>query len=710
MVSRYLGGMPISLYANFCTRAVQDMLSTNLRLLKTSERYPDVYKWVSAWSNMRFQNPVDYESLIKDPQCLPLRYVARPENILKREVQKGVSTMVINCVIKALFCQEMEQEKATLIEDLMCISPVDPRLLNKLYSLLSNPGLQEKYLGKFSNTRSIQQVAFKRWTNEKEVLLWVKRMESILSNWYKGKEASSSDLTFLKPYLQGCTMRSAHELRSRTWGITLEGITMPAQQEQTTLHVWRDIPANWRERAILIAVDGTIHSDVITTRGKRTPYFGSHTRLRAKRAPLQVLEVETMVESIKQLMELHSWVKGSESLTKLIETMIIEKTSVPLNTLTQYSRLIYSGTISHRLSCPALRRGGMANQSLAYASHCVINSDTATKYAKQGTNYTICFQSAFLYGLSCLSQYKELGVNTAGEWALVLSCEDCTAEIPEELFTMSNSSYAGVALPINLDEITPEIQTARIRGYEARLFGARAYSVMMARKFVIWMISSRNTERVISLENKNMEEAIVASFVNLTEFKRLDCSQFLSSLLFYFFLYNDSYYRMPDLIVQPLLESGDEKIAFDVLIDSLLKCDLFGEMIGQDSSSYTLSEGKYVLRELLADAITKQLSLGTYLLLRLANCLTLEDTEGAYVRCVKLQLVEAGHLDDLAPYKTKEEIEKYVLLETRLSADDILPIMTCTEEEATAEVILHEYKLLLLSGGEPNLISIQVQN
>jgi len=100
---------------------------------------------------------------------------------------------------------------------------------------------------------------------------------------------------------------------------------MPPQQEQIKVVPWETIPSHVIIRAILIKEQSNTPLSKTTTRGKYTPYFGSITRVRARRATLQVIEVGNLVSSLKQLMELHSWVKGNQNMTQFIETLTSEK-------------------------------------------------------------------------------------------------------------------------------------------------------------------------------------------------------------------------------------------------------------------------------------------------------------------------------------------------------------------------------------------------
>lgn len=160
----------------------------------------------------------------------------------------------------------------------------------------------------------------------------------------------------------------------------------------------------------MVGWSGTCGLNCYYTRGERTPYIGSQTRVRAKRSALQVMEVGNMIDNVKALLELRSWVKGSDGLRDLLRTLIEEKTHLTLAELEPYTAQVYSGLLSHRLPCPALRRGAIWNGCPNILSWFRIVSDTATNYAKKGTNYNICFQEDFLYGLSVLAEnYRVFG-------------------------------------------------------------------------------------------------------------------------------------------------------------------------------------------------------------------------------------------------------------------------------------------------------------
>jgi len=134
----------------------------------------------------------------------------------------------------------------------------------------------------FSNTRSIQQLAFQTWSNELEVYNTIKHLEAQYNRYLqqKGKDPQIESLTSCP-----CITTYTQLLRERSWGIQMEGITMPPQQEQTKLISWDRLQMDDSPRAILIVEQETLPLHKPISRGKYTPYFGSMTRMRAKRAP-----------------------------------------------------------------------------------------------------------------------------------------------------------------------------------------------------------------------------------------------------------------------------------------------------------------------------------------------------------------------------------------------------------------------------------------
>lgn len=85
MIGRVLGGLPIVIYPQFSTRAVQDVLTANLHLIRTMCEHPTMSRFAHSLVSIRGQQNPDFETLVKDPQSLPTICRFNQKTILKIE-------------------------------------------------------------------------------------------------------------------------------------------------------------------------------------------------------------------------------------------------------------------------------------------------------------------------------------------------------------------------------------------------------------------------------------------------------------------------------------------------------------------------------------------------------------------------------------------------------------------------------------------------
>lgn len=544
----------------------------------------------------------------------------------------------------------------------------------------------------FTNTRSIQQLAFKSWSDELEVIEAIRSMELQFSRYLKTKKPSNFVTEIEDAH---CITTYTQLLREKMWGVAMEGITMPPQQEQTRLYPWEEIGKEHTRRAILYTEQDHTCLHKQTSRGRHAPYFGSLTRLRAKRAALQVVEVGSVVSSIKQLMELHGWVKGNLSLTNLIEVLIAEKTTLSIEELQKYTQKVYSDSLTHRLRCPALRKGGMANQNLNHSSFYAITSDTALEYCKGGINYTICFQGCFLYGLSVLAHYTEMNLNQPKQMGLLFSCTHCTWVLPPESFSLETVHYKGIPLK------DPMVEFHHKNIYERYPLHSQvsediSYAVQMARKFAAWIVNRRMIDKITSLDNRAMEENLTLSFVNIAEFSRLQLPIFLKSFLFYCAVFDPLFFAKQLDYYNEILESVS-KNPYDVLLDNLRRCghlrSLCSLQEGPSQHKYTAAE----MRSLLYNVLTSFCE-DMKVILSTAYILTQEDHLHTVIRAMQIWL----HVNELPCYITlsmsKDQLDSAI--EQHYSDyPSLYPVVTLSEEETTHLIRLQPIKPTTQSTG-----------
>lgn len=144
-----------------------------------------------------------------------------------------------------------------------------------------------------------------------------------------------------------------------------------------------------------------------------------------------------------------------------------------------------------------------------------IVSDTATFYAKQGTNYNICFQEDFLYALSVLSEWYREFSTLPTTVAALLGEKCCIWELPPETFNLNESTYRGLPLLKVIDDLT-QVEDRHLIPTTSDTNPRVSYTVHTAHKLAAWVLHIRAEGFVTSLENRAISESVHASFLNLS--------------------------------------------------------------------------------------------------------------------------------------------------------------------------------------------------
>lgn len=169
-----------------------------------------------------------------------------------------------------------------------------------------------------------------------------------------------------------------------------------------------------------------------------------------------------------------------------------------------------------------------------------IVSDTAFFYAKQGTNYNICFQEDFLYSLSAISEwYREYGT-LPQTMAAVLGEKCCIWELPPDAFTLDETPYRGLPLLKVIEDLT-QVSDRHLCPTTADSNRRISYTAHAAHKLAAWILHIRAEEFVTSLKNQAISESVHAAFLNLTEFRGVIIETLLPCLVFYLMIYNQDF-------------------------------------------------------------------------------------------------------------------------------------------------------------------------
>lgn len=426
-----------------------------------------------------------------------------------------------------MFSSSVAESETKLISDLCSVVPFNPRLLNKLYAL-SNVGLREKYLGKFINTSSIQHLAVNVWADEAQVLKTIHQMGQAYSRHLIGPQ-NSSIMGWLARHR--CNTVVAQLMRVESWGTPIEGVTMPSMTELCSVTSWSD--SVFTGRSVLLTKTSAMMSPEIFHHRQGTPYFGSETNVRSKRSALQTVEVGSLVSSIKKIMTITSWIKQDPKFERFLQILITKKTTVDLPQLGSIASIVYAGSISHRLPCQGLRRGGLHNTALNFNSNWIINSDTASDFAKSGSDYNLCFQSIFLHGLAMLQMKTLLKEPVGRVMACSFVCPDCIFALQDDNYTMQEPTYPGVHLVTKIEQLTPIERTLSSielsPGNDPNVI--ESYSFAMGRRFFLLWRKQERKDLLSAVERNAIHENISAGFINLSEFKFVNVRIMLAGFL-----------------------------------------------------------------------------------------------------------------------------------------------------------------------------------
>lgn len=268
--------------------------------------------------------------------------------------------------------------------------------------------------------------------------------------------------------------------------------------------------------------------------------------------------------------------KGSSGLQNLLKILVEEKTYLSLEDLEPFTSQVYSGMLSHRLPCPALRRGAMWNGCTNILSWFRIVSDTASFYAKQGTNFNICFQEDFLYSLSVLTEwFREFGTVPSTSAAL-LGAKCCIWELPPESFNLDTCTYGGLPFHKVIEDLT-QVEDRHLVPTKSEICPRITYSVHTAHKLAAWILYIREEEFVTSLENLAISESVHAAFLNLTEFRGVFMDVLIRCMIFYLLVYDRDFLNKSIFYFDDIY--APKKTAYDVQLDTIMACGKAGDLL-----------------------------------------------------------------------------------------------------------------------------------
>lgn len=525
LVTRSLGGLKVTNYASFCVRGIQDGATQNLDFLRgiheLKDDYPKLYSRLMSYPLVI--KPVSFAALVRDPYNIPVSSLPDAESKIRRLIEDNLPGLIRNEDIKPLFSDVAGRIEKELINDLLQLRPPSLKLMSSIFQY-SNIAQREKSISRFQSSTSVNNLIC-----------------SNMSLAHLHNDAKQSDIQLLKRFLSktrhnfikdmnldSCPTRLMTELRKRITGLDLQTPSGPPPTHQIFMKPWHETNISEIPFSIKVIVSDNAQQ-FLHNRGKLPIYLGSETKIKRAKTSLEMYSTDPLDRVVLSIAELSTWVGQDPHLQRLLDRLILEKTSSAPEDIKTTCRQIIGGSFEHRGHLMTLPTGAYCNYDPTIMSYIDIITDTAINYTKKHENYTIMFQLLKVTIGSKLLHMHFGGIDIRGEWAAIMGCSDCTQLIYDSDYSLAvQPIYTGLPLRMANHIMFINKDHGIVRGdpYEA---GHAYLGHQLAKSVLDW----EHIERVSETDNIDRGGLHSNSSIGLTELSRSNCTL----LLTYSFLY-----------------------------------------------------------------------------------------------------------------------------------------------------------------------------
>lgn len=372
--------------------------------------------------------------------------------------------------------------------------------------------------------------------------------------------------------LEGCPVATADKLRVESLDMDLVTPSMPPIQHEIVMMRWDEIPPLLVPRTIRVTVAPTI-SNYLQERGPYKAYLGSDTKIKHARGPLEVINPDTMERSALSLAQLETWVGEDPNLQELLDRLITEKTSSPLQFVKDAASKVIGGSLEHRGEVMTIPRGAHINYDPNISSHMTINTDTATAIARKQADYTVMMQGVKVFIGSYIIHHHIAGQEVVGEWGAVMPCNHCLREVYEGEFSLTTTpKYPGLPLGVERNMIFKSHALRPGRGDPVA-----AYHAYLGEELSQTVTNWDRIERVIETDTIDGGTLSHNSSINISEVARANIQMLLVYTFTYISLSDESHQCMIKASIHP---PGPGLHPAEVLVDTLMVAGQAQRLLG----------------------------------------------------------------------------------------------------------------------------------
>ncbi|APG78782.1 RNA-dependent RNA polymerase [Wuchang romanomermis nematode virus 2] len=438
LLPRSLGGYPLLMITDYLYRGHPDPITGHIFLLKNlSFQIP--WQMVGALLKKGWKAPIDFSMLIQDPTAINWQLPPLGSNIIKNLLNEKIRDISRNRDVNLLFHIESDVEDSKLIEILASMQPFHPRVANDIYRC-SPTGARLGFIATFTNTRSIKEMCeksgstiFGKIMNAERI--WINHIEFLYINRVPHKTLE-------------CSYAIAQEWRNMSWfpnkEKSVEGVTTPFPLEQMKINCTDTtrcyLCVDHKEHLVLFN-EGSLNK--FTTRGPFFPQVGSKTREKSTSKMLALSKTDSAAKAALRISKVRRWVSTAGSnLDKLLEHIVMTRTSIDPTLLLNACGGIFGGNITHRYADVVSPHTALINMRPNHPSFVCYSSDKMGRFSRGGENYTIHFQGIYLamqaklalielfFGCEKLCHYYHIHI----------ACPSCVVKLSEDKLEVSIST------------------------------------------------------------------------------------------------------------------------------------------------------------------------------------------------------------------------------------------------------------------------------
>lgn len=487
------GALPLQ---TFFVRGENDMLAVAISLLRfmLTSRDQSVNELATSILNQKILDQPDKKQFLSDPYAIPIMNPIRPQTVMKRLIKDHMLKWVKNQDLRLLLSNKGQKDEAALIETLISMKPMCPKLMTALYE--NSPFyLIQELISKFMMSTTVYMFFQKGQYNVLSSSQAHRLISRMLTAAKKRQKYWKVTVTSKYPhvdtllglpinmwlnYQQFCNTEITHKVRCAAWGGEIIGLTYPSLVDQNLLMFSSTVMTagvDWNMQHLVSQICIEIQSARFQTDDTShhyasvdniVPWLGQQTATKLMMPMLDsTLRSPTLDKLMNLLMIKRTGYYLGHQFRQLLDIIIGGFTQVPLDNLNILMPEGVGGHIAHRTPINSFSLTTMPNFRPNIMQIVTLNNETMTIMKSDPTNRTINYAARhyFLCVLALFELQFNLTLSTTENtvlWSIFdydrselpnyRVCPYCCANVEDEMIAVSIdsdldlSSYAKLPL------------------------------------------------------------------------------------------------------------------------------------------------------------------------------------------------------------------------------------------------------------------------